>query len=96
MPLSTPADLAAPLPAEAAPPPPSAGTALLIDIPRTAELLGLSAKTVSRMATAGELPGVVKIRRRRLVSLEALRAWIAEGCPPLPTSAAGPRRRRSR
>jgi excisionase family DNA binding protein len=67
-------------------------TPLLVNLRQAAEVLGISAKTVKRMAAAGELPGVVKLRRRTLVNYEALRKWTAAGCPPLPGPASSRRR----
>ena len=63
--------------------PTPAGDPLLIDLAEAARLLSLSAKTAKRMAAAGELPGVVRLRRRVLVSMTALRQWIEKGCPAL-------------
>jgi excisionase family DNA binding protein len=56
---------------------------LLIDLAEAARLLSVSEKTVKRMARANELPGLVKVRRRTLVSMEALKKWIGSGCPVL-------------
>jgi excisionase family DNA binding protein len=54
---------------------------LLWDRDQTAVALGVSAKTVARMAAAGALPGSVKLGRRRLFSRKAIELWIAQGCP---------------
>jgi excisionase family DNA binding protein len=56
---------------------------LLVDLRRVATLLSISAKTAKRMAAAGELPGLRRVRRRVLVSVAELRNWIARGCPDL-------------
>jgi excisionase family DNA binding protein len=55
---------------------------LLIDLPRAAELLGISVKSVRRLVEAGDLPGVRRIGRRVLLSVAELRGWVAAGCQP--------------
>jgi excisionase family DNA binding protein len=64
-----------PSPSERSPEP------LLWNLARTAKALGVSAKTVQRMAAAGELPGSVKLGRRRLFARKSIENWIAQGCP---------------
>jgi excisionase family DNA binding protein len=49
---------------------------LLWDLPQVARSLGVSHRTVKRMVAAGELPGVVRLGRRVLVSRRALERWI--------------------
>jgi excisionase family DNA binding protein len=55
---------------------------LLWSIDDLAYALNLSTRTIKRMARAGELPGVLKIGRRRLFDRRRLEKWIDEGCPP--------------
>lgn len=50
-------------------------TPLLIGMNEAARLLSLSPRTVWSMANSGELP-TVRVRRRVLFNVEALRAWI--------------------
>ena len=50
---------------------------LLLRMTEVAELLGVSRSTVYAMASAGELPGVVRIRGGIRVSNEALKDWLA-------------------
>jgi excisionase family DNA binding protein len=55
----------------------------LLSIQQTALVLGVSSKTVKRMAGGGELPGVVRIGRRVLIDRAKLQLWIGQGCPPV-------------
>lgn len=50
---------------------------LLIDERAAANLLGLSPRTVWSLSAAGQIP-FVRIGRRKLYSLESLRAWIRQ------------------
>lgn len=72
------------------PPMPRAAEPLLVDLGRVAELLSVSRRTAKRLAADGTLPGVRRVRRRLLVVLADLKAWIARGCPE---PAVRPRRR---
>jgi predicted DNA-binding transcriptional regulator AlpA len=57
---------------------------LLWDLEETAHVLGISGRTLKRMARAGELPQgcVVHLSRRRLFVRKAVEQWVADGCPP--------------
>jgi excisionase family DNA binding protein len=57
---------------------------LLLNLPQAAVLLGVSPRTVKRLASAGELPegAVTRIGRRRLLNRLVLERWVADGCPP--------------
>ena len=48
---------------------------LLVGMNDAARMLGVSARTLWSMANSGELP-TVRVRRRVLFNVEALRAWI--------------------
>jgi hypothetical protein len=54
---------------------------LLWSVEQTASALCLSVSSVKRMSAAGEIPGVVKLGRRRLFDRRRLERWIADGCP---------------
>jgi excisionase family DNA binding protein len=56
---------------------------LLLNIADAALLLGLSARSLKRMASAGELPreAIVRLGRRRLFSRPALERWVNDACP---------------
>jgi excisionase family DNA binding protein len=51
---------------------------LLLDARAVAELLRVSAKTVQRLAAAGELPLPIRLGRAVRWSRQALEDWIAE------------------
>lgn len=51
--------------------------AITIGVREAAQALCLSPRTVERMAQTAELPSF-KVGRRRLFSVEALRAWAAD------------------
>jgi excisionase family DNA binding protein len=75
-----------------APPAPAGVQALLWDLAECAVALGVSTRTVKRMAAASELPGVVRLGRCRRFDRRRIEQWISEGCPPVATG----RRPRSR
>jgi len=56
-------------------------SALLIDAPKAAGLLGISEAHLWNRLAAGSIPRPVKIGRRALWRVEELRDWIAAGCP---------------
>lgn len=55
---------------------------LLVDTKQVAELLGLSARTVWRMQSSGEMPKSIRIGRDVGWSFEEIKAWTYAGCPP--------------
>lgn len=55
--------------------------ALLITADELATLLGLSARTVWRMHSAGRLPAPVKLGRAVRWRQKEIDAWIEAGCP---------------
>ena len=65
---------------------PPAVEKLAVDLDEAAQLVSCSVKTLKRMVAAGEVPGVIRIRRRILISVAALKEWVAKGCPPVRTS----------
>lgn len=50
---------------------------LLVGVPEAGRMHGISAKSVRRMITAGELPSVL-LGGRRLLGVADLAAWVAE------------------
>jgi excisionase family DNA binding protein len=56
---------------------------LLVGLPEVAHLIGVSERTVKRMAAADELPGQRKIGRRLLFHLPEIKKWVEGGCKPL-------------
>ncbi len=54
---------------------------LLIDSRQAAKLLNVSPRTLWRMHNDGEMPQPIRIGRAVRWSLEALKKWIADGCP---------------
>jgi excisionase family DNA binding protein len=54
-----------------------------MSVPETASNINTCTKTVWRMIAAGELPGVIRLGRRVLISRKALEEWIAASCPPI-------------
>ena len=59
------------------PPPPADLDALAIDQREAARLTGLSAKTLGRLADAGEPVGRLKVGRRVLYHRATLAAWLS-------------------
>jgi predicted DNA-binding transcriptional regulator AlpA len=55
---------------------------LLIDSKQAARLLQVSQRTLWKMYQGGEMPPPIRIGRAVRWSLEALRKWVDEGCPP--------------
>jgi excisionase family DNA binding protein len=66
---------------------------LLLSLAQAAVLLGVSTRTVKRLAAGGELPegAVTRIGRRRLLNRLVLERWVADGCPPPPGRRRKPR-----
>ncbi len=46
-------------------------------IPGACQILGVSARTIQRLATAGLLPSAVKVGRVWTFDIQALRTWLA-------------------
>src|SRR5262249_52565156 len=69
---------------EAIPAPAVALMPLLLSLAQAAVLLGVSTRTVKRLAAGDELPegAVTHIGRRRLLNRLILERWVAQGCPP--------------
>ncbi|WP_432443177.1 helix-turn-helix domain-containing protein [Methylobacterium aquaticum] len=47
-------------------------------IPGACKILGVSARTVQRLAVAGQLPSAVKVGRVWTFDIQALRSWLVE------------------
>lgn len=54
---------------------------LLVAAPLAAHLCGLSERTWRKLDATGEVPGALRVGRRRLWSLDELRRWVSAGCP---------------
>ena len=52
-----------------------------VDVETAAQILGLSRTTAYKLATSGELPGVIRLGRRLLVSVDALEALLRGELP---------------
>ena len=59
-------------------PPPIIDPALLVDVRAVAVLLNVSAKTVKRLADAGQIPPPLKLGHLRRWSKAAIESWIVE------------------
>jgi excisionase family DNA binding protein len=55
---------------------------LLIDSRQAAKLLKVSARTLWKLHHDGEMPPAIRIGRAVRWSLDVLKKWIDEGCPP--------------
>ena len=66
----------------------NASAPLLISVLEAARLLSIGRNTAYDLIAAGTLPSI-KLGRRRLVSVVALEAWIAQQCGAVGDSAAG-------
>lgn len=64
------------------PAPPALADAIGIDQHEAARLTGLSAKTLGRLADAGEPVGRVKVGRRVVFHLPTLSRWMAGRAAP--------------
>lgn len=58
---------------------------LLIGYREAGNLLNVSAKTVERMHTSGQMPPPIRIGRAVRWSLEVLKKWVETGCQIDPT-----------
>jgi excisionase family DNA binding protein len=59
---------------------------LLLSLDQAAILMGVSDRTLKRMAASGALPQGAVCRpfgRARLFNRPILERWVAEGCPPM-------------
>ena len=58
-------------------------TSQLISATELAELLKLSRRTLSRLQSRNALPKPIRLGRSVRWQLDAIRQWIADGCPNL-------------
>jgi len=58
---------------------------LLIDVQEVASLLGCSARHVTRLSDAGQMPGPLKFGRLSRWKSSDISAWVASGCAPVRT-----------
>ena len=54
---------------------------LAVSGPEAARLVGVSSRHWARLDARGLAPAGVRLGRRRVWTLEELRAWLAAGCP---------------
>ena len=47
-------------------------------IPGACKILGVSSRTIQRLASAGQLPSAVKVGRVWTFDIQALRSWLVE------------------
>ena len=66
-------DIFAPIPVEPIP-------RVALSVAEAAKSLGISDRTVTTLISKGEIP-VVSVGKRRLIPVDALREWVANGCP---------------
>ncbi len=57
-------------------------SAMLIDVRRLAELLGISVRHAWRMHDKGSLPACVRIGACVRWKLKSIQDWLDKGCPP--------------
>jgi excisionase family DNA binding protein len=62
-------------------------TPALLTVKEVAETLGLSERTVYRLADMGKMPRPVKIGAAVRWRRSELNQWIEDGCPPSPRKA---------
>ena len=53
----------------------------LIDVKAVAKLLNCSARHITRLDDAGQMPPAIKLGRLSRWNRETVLAWIAAGCP---------------
>jgi len=49
----------------------------VVDVPEVAEVLGFSLKATYKLIAAGQVPGVLRLGRRIVISKTALDRWLA-------------------
>ena len=59
---------------------------LLVDKVEAARLTGISARSVDRLVCSGRFLPPIRLGGRVLWNREALRRWIADGCPTIQTA----------
>jgi excisionase family DNA binding protein len=57
--------------------------AAMLDVREVAALLKCSARTVTRLEEAGEMPPAVRLGRLCRWNRAAIEQWIAANCPPV-------------
>jgi predicted DNA-binding transcriptional regulator AlpA len=56
---------------------------VLLDVRQTMAMFGLSKSSIYKLSAAGRFPRPVRIGRSTRWRADELRAWLADGCPPL-------------
>jgi excisionase family DNA binding protein len=57
---------------------------ILLTVDEAADLLRTSRRAIYAMVERGQLPGVVRVRRRVLLRTDALLHWLEQKCAPSP------------
>lgn len=70
---------------------PAATDAALLDVRQAATLLGVSPRTIYRLADGGRMPSPIKLGALVRWRAEELRQWIADGCPKVRATKGGAR-----
>jgi excisionase family DNA binding protein len=70
---------------------PSEHTAELLDVRRTAQLLGCATRTVYRLSDSGKMPRPVRLGSLVRWRADELRRWIDAGCPAVRSMKRGAR-----
>ena len=55
---------------------------ILLTVDEAADLLRTTRRAIYAMVARGQLPGVVRVRRRVLVRTDALLHWLEQRCAP--------------
>ena len=56
-------------------------TATLLNVKEVSEMLGISERTIYRLADAGDMPQPVKLGAAVRWRRQELETWVDEGCP---------------
>lgn len=62
---------------------PTASGPVMLDVAAVAAILACSRRHIYRMADAGRMPAPVRLGALVRWERDALRKWIADGCPPV-------------
>ncbi len=57
---------------------------ILLTVDEAADLLRTTRRAIYAMVERGQLPGVVRVRRRVLLRTDALLNWLEQKCAPSP------------
>ena len=60
------------------------GLPLFLNVDEAAELLRTTRRAIYAMIARGQLPGVIRVRRRALLRTDDLLHWLEQKCAPSP------------